>query len=124
MKVKLLLVIFLCCLSISACTKNETDSTIICDKFQVMTERCEKEILGIFDNYIKGNRETGKSDYDYKLIESRIKKKISQKQGKKQCERLMLSQSSYDIERFTKIKFCTEIKTCKEFADCILISAD
>lgn len=124
MNVKTSIVIFLCCLTIFTCTKKEKDSTIICDKFQIMTERCEKEILEIFDNYVKENRENGKSDFDYKLIESRIKNKISQKQGKKQCDRLMLSKSSYDNERFMKMTSCTKSKTCKEFAKCILISAD
>ncbi|MCX7943437.1 MAG: hypothetical protein N2746_02880 [Deltaproteobacteria bacterium] len=92
----------------------------VCTELQKRAEECEGEILEIFRNFIKENENNGRTDFDFILIESRVKKKIAQKQGQKQCERYRLSKNKDELSRYNKLKHCVYTKSCRDFASCII----
>lgn len=116
MNIKNLFLITIICLFIS-CSKESKD---ICIQMQLMAERCEPEILAIFHNDNIQNESQGRTAFDYQLLESRIKKKIAQKEGQKQCEKFRNSKETEYIKRYKMMKDCAEKKNCKEFANCII----
>ncbi|MGC9043635.1 MAG: hypothetical protein ACP5KG_07240 [Myxococcota bacterium] len=105
-------------LPLFSCTKKQEED--ICHKMQMMAERCEPEILAIIKGDMNNDERAGWVAPDYQMIESRIKKKISQKQGEKQCAKFRDSKEPEQKRRYQVIKDCTQSKNCKDFADCII----
>lgn len=118
---KYAIILIIVLIAFYGCLKKEKNESVICERFQLMSERCEGEILSLIKSFINENKNNGQSDFDFVLIENRIKKKISQKQALKQCERYRLSKDSDDINRFKSLKSCLNSKSCNEFAGCIII---
>ncbi len=104
----------------NGCFKKDENDSAVCERLQMMSEKCENDILEIFRKFVSENEKNGQSDFDYILIESRIKKKISQKEGMKQCERYRGSLKAEDKLRFDNIKSCSKKNSCSEFARCII----
>ncbi len=106
--------------SIDSCKKTTIDDFQVCNKIQEMSLRCEPQILAIFNKNSAVLSNAKVAEFDYKLISSRIHKKIMEQKALKQCNRYRDSSSEEDRERYYRMKACLESNECNRFAECIL----
>lgn len=102
------------------CKKPAKDDSILCDKIQEMSERCEDQILEIFNRNLSVSKDAKVAEFDYKLISSRVQKQIRGRQAYKQCIRYSRSSDKEDIKRYKNLRSCANGDECSRFAECIL----
>lgn len=111
-------------LFVSNCSRCNYRDNDICNRFQEYSERCQNDLLQLIkerpNNYDSLLNKSEKEEFDYKLIEYRIRRKISEKQGFKQCMKLRDSNTQDSNKRLDLIRHCLQKNDCRDFAQCII----
>jgi len=106
-----------------ACSKPKPPPPTACDKIQKRAERCEKDILDLIKSRIAAGPASaaeGESEQQYKMFETRFKKKIRDAAPRAQCERFRAAATATARKQLDRMTACSAKPSCPAFAECIL----
>lgn len=88
-----------------------------CPSFQQRAAECEQATVDLLRKKVAADASTPDADQQFRMLESRLRKKIAEGRPQKQCEKIL---AGGDAERVKRIQACHAAQGCEAFAECLV----